>query len=72
MILPLPAVLLSADNTTFVWLDSAGTACRRNVKVGAMLPEGVMIDGGLNTGDKVIVAGMDKVSRGTKVVSITK
>ncbi len=70
MILPVSAVLLSADNTNFVWLDSAGVAKKRVVQTGAMLPQGVMIESGLNGGDKVIVAGTEKVSQGTKVTSI--
>ncbi len=70
IIIPAPAVLLAADNTHFVWLDSAGIARKRIVCPGGMLPEGIMISGGLNRGDHVIVAGMDKVSQGTKVKSI--
>lgn len=70
VILPVTAVLLASDNTHFVWLDSGGAAKKRIVKPGAMLPEGIMIESGLNNGDKVIIAGMDKVSEGTKVTSI--
>lgn len=70
IVLPVGAVLLAADNSNFVWLDSAGVAVKRTVVPAAMLPEGIMIESGLNHGDKVIVAGMDKVSRGTKVTSI--
>ncbi len=70
VILPVSAVLLAADNSHFVWLDSAGVACKRTVHPGAMLPQGIVIESGLAGGDKVIVAGMDKVSRGTNVTSI--
>ncbi len=70
VILPVCSVLLSADNSNFVWLDSAGVARKRPVTVGEMLPDGVMITSGLNNGDKVIVAGTDKVSQNTKVESI--
>lgn len=69
-VLPVGAVLLSSDNTNFVWLDSANTARKRLVRTGNMLPEGIMIESGLNNGDKVIISGMDKVSQGTKVVAI--
>lgn len=69
-VLPVEAVLLAADNSNFVWLDSAGTACRRTVAVGAMLPQGIAITSGLHNGDKVIVSGTSKVSTGTKVESI--
>lgn len=70
IILPVSAVLLAADNSNFVWLDSVGVAKKRVVHPGAMLPQGIMIESGLNNGDKVIVAGMEKVSQGTKVTSI--
>ncbi len=70
VVLPVSAVLLSADNNHFVWVDSAGVAQKRLVTPGAMLPEGILIETGLKSGDKVIVAGMDKVSRGMKVTSI--
>lgn len=70
VILPLAAVLLAADNSNFVWIDSAGVARKRIVIPAAMLPEGVMIGSGLDTGDKVIIAGTEKISQGTKVTSI--
>lgn len=70
VILPVSSVLLSADNTNFVWLDSAGVARKRNVVPGEMLPEGILITSGMSEGDMVIVAGMDKVSQNTKVESI--
>ncbi len=70
VILPVSAVMLAADNTHFVWLDSAGVAAKRVIRTGAMLPEGIMIESGLQSGDKVIVAGMEKVSRGSKVISV--
>ncbi len=70
VILPVPAVLLTAENTHFVWIDSAGVARKRIVRPGAMLPEGILIESGLGSGDKVIVAGMDKVSSDMKVTSI--
>ncbi len=70
VILPVSAVMLAADNSNFVWLDSAGVAKKRIVHSGSMLPEGIMIDNGLNDGDKVIVAGMEKISQSTKVISI--
>ncbi len=69
-VLPTGAVLLAADNTHFVWVDSAGVARKRVVQPGMMIPEGIMIDSGLMTGDKVIVEGTEKVSQNTKVKSI--
>ncbi len=70
IILPASAIMLAADNTNFVWLDSAGVAKKRIVHPAAMLPEGIMIESGLNNGDKVIIAGTEKVSQGMAVTSI--
>ncbi len=70
VILPLSAVLLAADNSNFVWLDSAGIARKRVVVPGAMLPEGVMIESGLSAGERVIVGGTEKVSQNMRVESI--
>ncbi len=70
IIVPVGAVLLAADNSHFVWLDSAGVARKRVVMPGAMLPDGIVIENGLKSGDRVIVAGMEKVSQNTKVTSI--
>ncbi len=70
VILPVSSVMLAADNSNFVWLDSAGVARKRIVTPGEMLPEGILISAGLRNGDKVIVAGTEKVSQNTKVESI--
>lgn len=70
VIVPTGAVMLAADNSHFVWIDSAGVAQKRIVVPGAMLPEGIVIKAGIGDGDKVIIAGMEKVSKGTKVTSV--
>ncbi len=70
VILPVSSVLLAADNSNFVWLDSAGVARKRIVTPSEMLPDGILISAGLKTGDKVIIAGTEKVSQNTKVESI--
>lgn len=70
LLLPQQAVLLDEKNNNFVWLDSAGIARKRIVIVNRLNDEGLEITSGLNSGDKVIVKGMQKVSNGTKVESI--
>lgn len=70
ILLPASAILLASDNSNFVWLDSAGMARKRTVSISIMLPEGIIIDAGLHAGDKVIIAGMEKVSQNTHVTSI--
>lgn len=60
-VLPQDAVKMSGGNT-FVWLVEAGKAKKQLVNVGEVTNMGVVIKGGLKTGDKVIVEGSDKVS----------
>ena len=72
IILPKSAVLLSEKNENFVWVDSAGTALKRVVSVGTMNEGGLEITSGLEPGDKVIVKGIQKVSNGTRIVSVNE
>ncbi len=67
IILPPRCVLLSADSRQFVWLAKKGRAEQRFVETGKLLPEGVEISSGIQPGDTVIVAGMQKVCNGTNI-----
>lgn len=68
IVLPTRSVLLSADNRNFVWLASGGHAAQRFVEAPDITAQGIVISSGLQHGDTVIVAGMQKVSEGTPVV----
>lgn len=70
-VVPSQAVLLSADNRQFVWVVKDGKAERRYVTANELRSEGVAVEKGLSPGDSLIVAGMQKVSVGTPVTSIT-
>lgn len=65
--LPSQAVNLSDDNQTFVWLVKNGVAQRRFVSTNELVANGVLVTDGLEPGDTVIVAGMQKVGSGSKV-----
>lgn len=67
VVVPVNAVLLTADNRHFVWLAKNGVAQQRFVETGAITPQGVEIDGGLAAGDSLVVAGMQKICNGTKI-----
>lgn len=67
---PVDAVMLAADNSHYVWLDSAGYAVRRNVTAGALTDNGIVIEGGISRGDSLIVKGQQKVSQGSRVEAI--
>lgn len=67
IVIPIQAVLLSADNRNFVWTASQGEAHRRFVTIGEMVPDGVVVSSGLAHGDTIITQGMQKVSNGTLI-----
>lgn len=67
IVIPIQAVLLSADNRNFVWLADKRKARQQFVTIGEMLPEGVEISSGLNPGDTLITQGMQKISNGSLI-----
>lgn len=70
-VVPSQAVLLSADNRQFVWVVKNGKAVRKTVTANEFRTDGVAIESGLAPGDTLIIAGMQKVSTGTPVATIT-
>lgn len=70
MTVPTDAVMLAADNSHYVWLDSAGYAVKRAVVTGPLTDNGIIIRSGISNGDSIIVKGQQKVSRGTRVTAI--
>lgn len=67
VMLPSQAVVLANDNRTFVWVVENGRARQRFVKANELVANGILIESGLNPGDTVIVAGMQKVGSGSQV-----
>ena len=65
--LPSQAVLLNEDNRWFVWVVNDSVAERRFVTADQLSSTGVIVKSGINTGDKVIVEGMQKIGTGTRV-----
>ncbi|MDR2292294.1 MAG: efflux RND transporter periplasmic adaptor subunit [Prevotellaceae bacterium] len=66
-VLPNNSVLVSHDGRYFVWLVKNGCATATTVNIGNFTDSGVIIESGLNIGDKVIVEGYHKVSEGMKI-----
>lgn len=64
---PNRAVQLGMDGSRYVWIANDGTARRRNVTIGDLTASGVLVTGGLEEGDRVVVDGLLKISEGTKV-----
>ena len=68
IIIPLSAVELDTDNSKFVWVVVGNKAQQRMVSTGDFSDGGgVVITSGLQTGDRVIVGGAQKVSQGMTV-----
>lgn len=67
IVLPNDAVQVG-DRGYYVWLVEGGKAQQRGIEVGDLRSEGVVVSSGLKAGDKVIVEGMNKLSRGSRVV----
>lgn len=72
IVLPPQAVLLSSDNRNFVWLANGGKAQMRYIEQGGITADGIIVSSGINPGDSVITAGMQKVSNGTEIVAISE
>lgn len=67
IVLPRGVALLNHDNRWFVWLVKDNTATRCFVEVDELVDNGILVKKGLQSGDTVIIAGMQKVGTGTKV-----
>lgn len=70
--LPSGTVILNNDNRWFVWTVKDNKALRRFVEVDQMVANGILVKSGLNPGDTVIVAGMQKVGTGTPLFPLTE
>lgn len=69
IVIPSRLLQLDDNNTYFVWLDINGKAVRRTVAVGDFAADGVIITSGLQSGDKVITEGQQKVCTGTRLTT---
>lgn len=65
--IPANLVQLDSDNKTFVWVVNGDKALKREIFISNETAQGAQVSGGLSAGDKLIVAGQQKVSNGMKV-----
>lgn len=65
----IPASIVKVDeNGSYVWIvNDRNEVEKRQVGTGNFIKDGVAIVGGLDTGDRVIVQGLSKISTGMKV-----
>jgi len=66
MDVPQEAVMLDG-NDKFVWVAKGGSAQKRSVTTGGVNNRGVIVIGGLESGDEIIVEGQNKISEGSKI-----
>lgn len=64
---PNNAVQINNNDEHFVWVANNGVAHHRIITVGDLTQTGVAITSGVEVGDKIIIAGNQKVSEGTKI-----
>jgi RND family efflux transporter MFP subunit len=69
VVVPTEAVVASEKGKAYVWVidEKTMTAHRRDVKAGRLTGDNVLINEGLNPGDRVVVAGAHNVREGMKV-----
>jgi len=68
--IPANLVQLDGDNKTFVWVVNGDKALKREIIISKETAQGAQVSGGLSAGDKLIVAGQQKVSNGMKVTIV--
>jgi HlyD family secretion protein len=61
------AALVTDGNVTSVWIVDGGVAHKQAVRLGAQGDKTVQILGGLSEGDRIVIAGADKVADGDHV-----
>jgi RND family efflux transporter MFP subunit len=65
--IPANLVQLDSNNKTFVWVVNGEKALKREIIISNETAQGAQVSYGLVAGDKLIVAGQQKVSNGMKV-----
>ena len=66
MILPQESIMVDRDDK-FVWVVNGGSAQKRQITVGGINNQGVVVTSGLENGDEVIVEGQNRISDGSKI-----
>lgn len=61
------AALVTDGNVTRVWVVNGGVAHKRVIRLGAQGDKTVQVLSGLSAGDRIVVAGADKVADGDRV-----
>lgn len=68
IVIPARAVQQGGDARRFVWLVRDGIAIRRNITTGKLVDNNIVVTGGLEEGNRIVVKGTQKIGEGTKIV----
>lgn len=74
IILPVEIVSITDTGAHFVYVvdEATNTAQQKIIEVGSLYDEGIVVESGLNTGDKVISSGYHKLTNNTPITLISK
>lgn len=67
VLVPVAAVLTGAESERYAWVEAGGRVQRRGVRVDGFSAEGVRIDSGLRTGERLVVSGTPMLAEGARV-----
>lgn len=67
---PVTAVMAGMGDSRYVWVVENGIARQRKILTGAAYGGRIVVAEGLQTGDAVVVKGMQKLSNGSKVSTL--
>lgn len=67
VIIPARSVMLDGKGNKYVWVMKDGKAEQTFIETGDFLKDGVIVESGLNEGDKVVTKGYQKISNGMNI-----
>ncbi len=70
IVVPANIIQLTPDNRAFVWTVKSNKAQKRYITLGENKTDGVSVESGLTSGDKVIVEGQQKISTGMTIKEV--
>lgn len=68
IVVPARAVQQAGDGSRYVWVVRGDTAVRAAVSTGRFAGNGIVLRGGVEPGERIVVAGMQKIGEGTPIV----
>ncbi|MDY2943035.1 MAG: hypothetical protein SOT07_04985, partial [Paludibacteraceae bacterium] len=70
LLIPAACVQVTPEGKSVWVVQEDSTAVRRMVQIGQYVPDGVLVIDGLQTGDRVVTDGFQKLYKGAKVKEI--